>query len=513
MEGTIQKDLIQSKNRWTGEVLGEVEVMGPEQVREVVEKSRKAQREWAKLSPQERAEELKKVIPALLNRKQKIVEILTKETGKPPLEALSGEIFTILESLEYAIYKGPALLEPKKISHRMMKILKTYAYYSPYGVVGLITPWNFPFFLSFGPAISALIAGNSVVIKPSEFTPLSVLEIVKVFEDAGMPENLVSVVTGYGETGEALIRSGVDKISFTGSVATGRKVASLCGELLIPVTMELGGKDPMIVLKDAPLERAVKGALWGGFCNSGQICASVERVYVEEPIYNHFLELLKEEAHHLRQKGENPYETELGPMNNDKQYEIVASQVEDALQKGAKALVGGKGEKPFFSPTILVNVTPEMRIYKEETFGPVVIVDKIKDVDEGIEKANNSPYGLTASIWTQDEERAFELANKLDFGFVFINDHLGASGAGEVSWGGFKESGFGKTRGPEGILEMAKLKYASEDITGASTAPYWFPYTQEKYERFSEVIDQIYGGGLLARLTGLLKLTWLLYRG
>lgn len=507
------EDKVVSKNPATGEVLGEVPIMGEEEVRQVVEKAREAQREWAKRSPSERAETMRSLKQQILKRKDEIVKVLSSETGKPPIEALTGEIFTVLEALDYAIRKGPGLLKPHKVSHHLMKTYRTHVHYEPHGVLGMITPWNYPFLLSFGPALSALIAGNAVVIKPSEFTPLSVLEITKTFEGLDFPKGLLSVVTGYGPTGEALIRSGVNKVSFTGSVPTGRKVASLCGELLIPVSLELGGKDPMIVLEDAPLERAVQGAVWGGFCNTGQICASVERIYVEEGVYDHFVHSLKEEVKKLRQGGEDPYESDLGPMNNDRQFQIVDSQVKDALAKGARALVGGEGKAPYFKPTVLEGVTPEMDIYEKETFGPAINLFKVKSADEAVKLANDSPFGLTASVWTQDSERARAMAHQLNFGFIFVNDHLGPSGAGETAWGGFKDSGFGKTRGAEGIMEMVKVQYVSADTTGTNTAPYWYPYTKEKYDRFCEVLDQLYGGGFFSRLMGMLKLTWLTFRG
>lgn len=506
-------ETIVSRNPLSGEVLGEVPIFSRERVLEEMERVRLVQREWAELSVEERVRYLERLGEVLVRRRDELAGWISRENGKPALEALLAEIFTLLGDIEFLVSRAPSLLASRRVSHRVMKTVQSEVWFEPYGVVGIISPWNYPFFLSFAPALSALVAGNGVMIKPSEFTPLCVSRIPELCREAGIPEGLVVVLTGDGSTGEALLEARPDRVCFTGSVSTGRKVASRCGELLIPVTLELGGKDPMIVLEDAPLERAVNCALWSGFSNAGQICASTERIYVRREVASVFARRLAEAVNGLRLAKVGEVEFDVGPISNERQFEVIRRQVEEAKAAGVEVLAGGEGECPFFVPTVLWDPSEELLVLREETFGPVVSVIPVEDDEEALELANRSSYGLTASVWSGDLERARSLARRLEAGAVYINEALSPSGAAELSWGGVKGSGFGKTRGEDGLFSMVRKKYVSRDLTGMSTAPHWYPYTEEKYRRFSELVEDLYGGNIFRRLLGFFKFVWLTFRG
>lgn len=345
---------------------------------------------------------------------------------------------------------APKLLRPRRAFPLLGILRVNRIVFRPYGVVGIISPWNYPVSLSLEPAVTALFAGNGVVIKPSEHTPLTGLKLGELFRQTELPENLVQVVTGPGETGAALIASGIDKLVFVGSVATGRKVAALAGQHLVPLTLELGGKDAAIVLADADVDRTAEGIAWAANLNAGQTCLAIERVYVVDEIAEPFVQSLCEVVKGLRVGPGTDPDTDIPPITTEAQLDVIRSHIEDAQIKGAHVLCGGgptqRGGR-FFEPTVVVDVSEDMLLMQEETFGPVIAVQRVRDVEEAVRLTNASGYGLTASVWTQDKVLGRRVAARIEAGDVAVNDHGISAGHPEIPWGGLKESGYGKTRG------------------------------------------------------------------
>jgi succinate-semialdehyde dehydrogenase/glutarate-semialdehyde dehydrogenase len=342
----------------------------------------------------------------------------------------------------------------------------------------------------------ALAAGNTVVFKPSEYTPLVGDAIKRLFASAGFPEGVLEVVQGNGSTGAALVDSAVDKIFFTGSVRTGKKIAESAAKRLLPVVLELGGKDPMIVLEDAPFERTVKGAIWGAFTNCGQVCASVERLYVTEPIAERFIAAVVDGVKKLRIGAPSGCSTDVGPLTNENQLNVVGNHVADAVAKGARVLTGGRRRDDlggyFFEPTVLVDVNSSMKVMTEETFGPVLPIKIVKDEEEAIIEANSTRYGLLASVWTSDNERGRRIARRIEAGTVIINDALYTHGAAQTPWFGVKESGLGVTHGSQGLFEFVRMKHVNWDLLPMKSDWWWFPYTERWQNRFKMLMKLLY---------------------
>ncbi len=480
---------ITSQNPATGQPIDSVPVQSEEEVNQAVERAHDIQEDWQERSLSERAGMLKDFRDLLVDRRLEMAQLLTEEVGKPTLEALTQEVAMAAELATYYAKNAPDVLASRRVSHRLLKNKRSKLVREPKGVIGIITPWNYPLVLTTQSVLAALVAGNAVVNKPSEVTPLTSLKLKEYLEDAGFPDDLFQVVTGYGETGAALVDADVQHISFTGSVATGRKIASRCGERLISSTMELGGKDAAIVLEDAPMERTVSGLTWGAFTNAGQICASMERVYAHESIFDELVDGIVEEVESLR-IGAGDEDVDVGPMAMADQRDIVEEQVEDAREKGAKILTGGrKPDRPgnFYEPTVLVDVRDDMKVIREETFGPLLPIVPVQNVDEAVERVNDSEYGLTASIWTGDTDYGEELAHEVEAGGVYINDHVTPQGGPEVPWGGVKNSGIGRTRGEEGLLEMTEAKHVSVERLNMSRDVFWFPYTEKAARWFDRI--------------------------
>jgi acyl-CoA reductase-like NAD-dependent aldehyde dehydrogenase len=385
---------------------------------------------------------------------------------------------------------------------RNKKLLLTY---KPLGVIGIITPWNGPFILALNPTVQALMAGNAVVLKPSEITPFVGQALAKLFADAGLPDGVFQLVTGDGSTGAALVDAGCDKISFTGSVRTGRKIGEACGRQLIPCTLELGGKDPMIVCDDADLERAARGAVWGAFSNAGQVCMSTERVYVAEKIAEPFIARVVELTRELRQGPESEGEVDVGAITSPAQLEIIESHVADARARGARVLTGGRRNPAyaglFFEPTVLVGVTHDMAIMREETFGPCLPIQVVRDDEEALALANDTSYGLQASVWTRDSWKGRRLANRLAAGGVVVDDCMITYAISESPFGGRKESGIGRVNGELGLKSYCHVQSIVLPRLRPKRELLWYPYKARDLSRLRSVLRLLYRSPL-AKLLG-----------
>ena len=482
-----------------GRKLGSYPISTKEDVDEAVERAQKAQKKWKRLTLDERFSYLNRLRQIIRRDGERYAQTISDDTGKPLVDSLLTELMSIPLFIDYYEKEAPKALKRRRLMPQIMFPGKaSYIEYDAKGVIGIISPWNFPFQLSVIPMISALIGGNTVVLKPSEVTPMTGELIRDVFEEAGFPPGVVEVVQGDGSTGAALTSADIDMIFFTGSVATGRKVMKAAAEKPIPVELELGGKDAMIVCEDANLERAARAAVWGGFINCGQMCISVERLFVVEAIYDEFIELVKEEVAHLR-VGAPDEGSDMGPLTFEGQIDVVTKHLDDARERGATIAAGGQkreGPGQFFEPTLILDVTTEMEIYREETFGPVLPVIKVADEEEAIEKANDHKYGLTGSVWTGDRNKGMELASRMESGQVSINDLVQSVGNPALPFGGVKQSGFGRYHGHEGLYSFMNQKaiMASPDLLDVE--PVWFPYAA-KYPTVLDTFQKLLDGKMV----------------
>lgn len=486
----------------TGEEIGRAPLSSPEEVQQAVRRARAAQPAWASLSFRERARIILKARELMLNERDEIARLVSRETGKPATEALSMEIVPTLDAMHYFAHASENLLRPQKIDIGQYGMMgrSSRIVFKPLGVVGIISPWNFPLATPADEVVMALMAGNGVVLKPSELTPLIAVKIGELFIRAGLPAGLLEIVTGDGSTGAALIDARVDKIMFTGSVATGKRVAEAAAKYLIPVVLELGGKDPMIVLEDADLENAARGAVWGAFANAGQACASVERCYVHESIAPQFIERVVEQTRRLKQGSGTEVAVDVAAMTNERQLQIVEEHVNDARQRGARVLTGGNRlsrEGFFYEPTVLTNVDHDMKIMRDETFGPVLPVMTFKTDDEAIKLANDSVYGLTASVWTKNIARGKRLAERIEAGTVMVNEAVYTHGIAQTPWGGVKESGYGRTHGRMGLLELVTPQHIHVNRFSFLPDLWWFRYSTQAGQLFNGLARRFTTGSMI----------------
>ena len=454
------QDTITVHNPANGSVAGSVPVDGPETVAAKARELRLFQPEWEAIGPRGRKKWMMKWQDWVLDNADLLTEVLMSETGKSRKDA-ALEAITIADSIKYWAGNAEEFLADKHpAAHSpLFKVKKLTTVYRPYPLVGMIEPWNFPLAMLALDLVPALAAGAAVLLKPSEVTPLSAVELVRGWNEIGAPP-VLALATGYGATGASVIQNS-DYVHFTGSTATGRKVAVACAERLIPFSLELGGKDPAIVLSDADVDRAANGIAWGGMFNSGQVCISVERVFVEAPIYDQFVAKLAEQVAKVQQGQEtgSGYDYDTGAMATPAQRDIVDRHVSEAVAAGARVLTGGKptGVGTFFQPTVLADVTPSMSCMAEETFGPTLPVVKVKDEEEAIRLANDSQYGLSATVWTKDTARGERIARRLDTGAVNINDALVNVFCPSLPMGGWKESGIGyRGGGAAGLIKFCR---------------------------------------------------------
>jgi acyl-CoA reductase-like NAD-dependent aldehyde dehydrogenase len=483
------------KSPVTLEPVGEFDAQPEAEVRAAVERARKAQPAWAGLDFDARGRFLRRAVAHLIERQDEFVDVIVGETGKPRVEAFAAEIVASCDVLTWYAKRARRVLADRSLPVHLVKNKKLRISYRPLGVVGIITPWNFPFLLSLNPTAQALMAGNAVILKPSEMTAFSGCLLQDLFDAAGLPEGVFQVVLGDGETGRALCEAGVDKISFTGSVASGRKVGAACGRNLVPCTLELGGKDPMIVCADADLERAANGAVYGAFMNSGQVCISTERVYVVDEVADAFTQKVVEKTATLRQGAGG--EIDVGAMITPRQLEIVERQVADAVAKGARVLAGGRRnpdyEGLFYEPTVLADVTHEMEVMTEETFGPVLPIMRVRDEAEAVERANDTCYGLNASVFTRDRRQGVELAKSIEAGAVVVNDCMVAYGVTEAPFGGRKDSGIGQVNGEIGLRSYCHAQAILVDRFGGKSEGNWYPHTEKKLSRMKQLVRWVWG--------------------
>jgi len=479
----------------TLEPLGELDVADAEEVRAAVERSRKAQASWAAADFDERARHLRRAVQVLLARRDELAAVIATETGKPAVEIAAAELLPACDALEYWAKRAKRLLADRDLPLHLLKSKKLRVAYKPLGVVGVITPWNFPFLLALNPTVQALAAGNGVVLKPSEATPNAGRLVEELFRSAGVPDGLVTAIYGDGETGAALVEAGVDKIVFTGSVRTGRRVGEACGRALVPCTLELGGKDAMIVCADADLERAAAGAVYGAFANAGQVCVSTERVYVVESVADEFVRRVVEKTAALRQGSGG--EADVGPLIVASQLAVVERHVADALARGARLLTGGRRNPRYdglyYEPTVIVDVHHDMAVMREETFGPLLPIQRVRDEAEALRLANDSSYGLGASVWTRDKRRGVELARELDTGSAVVNDCMITYGIPEAPFGGVKESGLGRVNGDLGLRSYCRVQSIVVDRFGGKSERIWFPYDGRKARWLSRVMRFVWG--------------------
>ncbi|MDC0079751.1 aldehyde dehydrogenase family protein [Pseudomonadota bacterium] len=478
------------------------ECTSTEEIATIMTQAKVAQSEWKKTALRERVELMHRVADVVIQQQDRIMDVVMRETGKPEQEAMAMEVFSAVDSLVFYAKRAQKWLADKKIKmHGPMQFLKkTIITYKPRGVVAVITPWNGPFILSINPVIQAVLCGNSVVVKPSEVTPMSGALVQEIFALAEAPQHLVQTVIGDGETGADLIDQGPDKVSFTGSVATGKKIAAKCGEMLIPYSLELGGKDAMIVCSDADIKDAASGAVVGSCMNAGQYCCGTERIYVIEDVYDEFVAEAVSITQSLIQS--NDCKGDVGPTFWDKQVDIIEDHVNDAVAKGAKVLVGGKRNPKFeglyFEPTVIVEVTHEMKIMKDETFGPIISIMKVQSEEEALMLANQSHYGLNGNVWTKDLKKGQRLAKAIETGACSVNDMAMSYGVNEVPFGGVKESGLGVVNGKEGLLAYA---HPMPIIIGKKSASA-YPYTDKSFEQLKGALKIFWGNRLVRKLFG-----------
>src|SRR5437763_9847146 len=491
----------------TGKLLGEVRVSSASDVRETVQQARAAQTEWARKTVAERRAVLLRFKELLLQRADEFCDHITRENGKTRNESLFMEVLPVADAVHWYANNARKLLKDEKLSLHMFPHKKSYLRFYPRGVIGLISPWNYPFSIPTGDAVAALMAGNAVVVKPSEYTPIIMEKTRALLEEAGLARGLFGVVQGKGDVGAEMIRSGVNMIVFTGSVATGRKVNLAAAEQMIPCVLELGGKDPAIVFPDADLDAAAKKIAWGAFANSGQTCASVERVYVHESVAKPFTERVVALARKLRQGEPNQYDVDLGAMTTQMQVEIVRRHLEDARQRGAKILTGGEIQVTpdgarFVQANVLTDATPEMAIVREETCGPMLPIMTYRTEEEAVRLANDSTYGLSAYVFTRDRARAERIANQLAAGTVMHNDTLYTHAVPETPWGGVKSSGLGRVHGKYGLRDFCEVQHVN--LERLSFPAFWYyPYSKSAWSIGLRVYRTLLGRGIAGRFKAL----------
>ncbi len=502
----ISVDALASINPATGETFGHFEKTPGAALPQIVARARAAQTLWGRVPISERCARLRELRDVIMSCRDALANAIVAESGKPRVEALFADIFVSVDTAAYFAKNAERLLAPERVPHHSLaaKAKSGRLTYEPLGVIGIISSWNYPLAIPLSQIIPALAASNAVVCKTSEFTPHCGALIEKLFADAGFPKDLVTIVQGGGEVGQALIDADPDKILFTGSVATGRRVAEACAKRLIPTVLELGGKDAMLVLADANLDIAASAAVWGSYTNCGQVCLSVERLFVEQSVSDEFAARCVAKTKKLRLGPGNEPSTDVGPMIRPQHVQRMIDLIEDAVSRGARVLCGGHPRVDlgpnFFEPAVIADVDSTMRLFQEETFGPILAIQSVRDSEEAIVRANDSPFALSASVWTRDAARGEAIAKRLRAGAVMVNDAISYFAIAEAPHGGCAASGWGRTHGKAGLLEMVQTKYIDIERLPGREKPWWYRYGAD-LERAADAFLQFeYGGGIMARL-------------
>lgn len=529
---------ITSYNPATGDEVGRVKAASAEDVRAAVRESREIFHKWKTTSFAERRSVVMLARELILADIDGIAKLISAESGKPFGEAISMEIAPVLDLMQWVARGAEKMLRPRRVGIGLYALMgrSSKIVYHPLGVVAIIPAWNYPFAIPLGEAAMAIMAGNSVVIKPSELTPMVGFKIGEILGKAvdrafpaGQYRNLVQIVAGDGSTGAALVEAAPDKIMFTGSVATGKKIAAAAAKDLTSCVFELGGKDPMIVFQDANLDLAASAAVWGAFCNSGQSCSSVERLYVHESVADKLIKLIVEKTHELKQGVGDAEDISIGAMSSERQIRIVEDHVADFVANGARIEIGGKRKEKekgsggegknalndnrspfpelpdsptlFFEPTVISGATNDMRAMREETFGPTLPIATFATEAEAIRLANDSEFGLTASVWTNDYSKGRRVAEQIEAGSVCINEVLYTHGIGQTPWGGFKNSGRGRTHGREGLMELVQPQHIHTNHLALLPDAWWMPYSSTAVETFRKLARTFASGSLLKTTT------------
>lgn len=503
--------MIEARSPVTGALLELVSSGGAAEIDAAVRAAQAAYPAWRDLGERGRMRMMHQLHDVLAARMDDLTALIHRETGKPPVEALSSDVLVALETLAHHARHGTAELAPERIKPTQRTLLghRVQVVYEPVGVVGVIGPWNVPLGIGLTQIASALIVGNTVVFKPSEFTSLIGLALAEACVAAGFPPGVLNVITGGGAAGAALAaHPGTRRIMFTGSVATGRKVAVECARRLCPCVLELGGVGAAIVRADADPEVAARGVVFARFVNNGQICAAAERVYVNQQIARPFIEAVVRETLKLRSGGDGD-DYDVGPLINAPSVERMEQQVADAQAAGATVRAGGtrpqlndaRREGHYFAPTVLTNVTPDMAIMREETFGPLLPIMEVADDDEALQHANSLPLGLGTTIWTRDVDAGAALGRKIETGMVWINDSTVYYSDPGIPWGGVKESGIGRSHGRWGLQAVADLKVVARSRHSARL--WWFPYASYKHRLIKLAISLQHRPGWRAKLRAL----------
>lgn len=513
-----QSATLRSFNPATGELIGEHPIASPDEIRAAVVRAKLAQPRWAASPIAHRVEVLRRFQAILADRKREVAETITAEAGKPVVEALLTEVVVALDAARFCREHVRGLMAEREVPHSNPAVMAKRARLvpEPIGVIGIISPWNYPFSIPATETLAALVAGNAVVLKPSELTPNSALKLRDLLHEAGVPSDAFQVVLGEGTIGAALLASPVDKIIFTGSVATGKRVAAACAERLIPCVLELGGKDAMIVLDDADVDLASSAAIWGGLVNAGQTCISVERCYVHRSLHDEFIAACAHKIARLRVGNGSDPETDIGPLISQRQLEIVEAQVEDARASGADIVCGGRRlpelGSQFYAPTLITSVTHSMRLMRDETFGPLLPIMAFDTDEQAIALANDSEFGLAASVWGRNRHRAESVARRIEAGAVMVNDLISQFAISEAPHGGVKSSGIGRTHGLLGMQEMVRSKYIDIDLLPRMKKLWWYGYGERFTAQMEGFTDMLFASSLHKRLSGAFRAAGALWR-
>ena len=470
--------VLPSMDPWTGRVVEEIAANTPDEVRAAVRAARDAWPTWRATPVSERARSVARIRRLIHQRMDHIVDVISRESGKPPAEALAHDVLATLLTIAYQERIAPRALKPEPVGRLMAPVfgMSSRIEWRPYGVVGCISPWNYPLVMAFIAAVPALLAGNTVVLKPSEATP-AVGRVISELLGA-MPPGVATVVQGGGEVGAALVDAQCDKLSFIGSTTTGRRIAEAAANQLTPVLLELGGQDAAIMCEDADIDVATSGVLWGAFLNAGQTCCAIERAYVVESVADRFEAMLIEKLNRVASEGRG----DIGPLTVARQRETVERHVRDAVERGARMLAGGpdggaqRGDGLWFRPTVLEGRSEDMAVFGEETFGPVLPIVRVRDADEAVRRANEEGINLTASVWTTSAATAKRVVDGLRAGTVSVNDHASTAGAPWGVWGGVGDSGYGRLHGVQGLREFTVPVHVARTLLPRMKKLWWYPY-------------------------------------